>query len=122
MKFNFKKKTGVYIGRFQPFHKGHLECVKKILKKYNQIAILVMDSYGINKKNPFKYIKVKKNIEKALTKYKSKVKIIKIPVVGSFYFGRKVGYNIEKIKLPKNIENISATKIRNSLNFRKDEK
>ena len=30
---NWKKKTAVYIGRFQPMHDGHLEIVKKAIKK-----------------------------------------------------------------------------------------
>ena len=48
--FNWKKKTGIYIGRFQPFHEGHKKLFENILKKNSQVAILVMDSYNINKK------------------------------------------------------------------------
>ena len=59
-KFNMKKKTAIYIGRFQPFHKGHEELLKKAIKRYGQVAILVMDSEGINKKNPFSFSYVKK--------------------------------------------------------------
>ena len=46
---------------------------------------------------------------------KDKFIIIKIPVVSSVVYGRKVGYKIRKIDLPSNIEKISATKIRNKL-------
>jgi len=38
-----------------------------------------------------------------------------VPVVSSFVYGRKVGYKIQKVKLNKKLENISATKIRKSL-------
>ena len=68
MKFNFKKKTYIYIGRFQPFHLGHLSLIKKVLKKNDQVALLVMDSYRVNKKNPFKFETVKQKIEEILKK------------------------------------------------------
>ena len=50
MKFDNKKKTFVYIGRVHPFHEGHYRLIKSVLKKNDQILILVMDSYSINKK------------------------------------------------------------------------
>lgn len=116
--FNWKKKTGIYIGRFQPFHEGHKKLFENILKKNSQVAILVMDSYNINKKNPLKFSIVKKNIIKNLKEYKNKFHIIKIPVVAEVVYGRKVGYKIRKVKLSKTIENISATKIRKTKKFK----
>ena len=110
---NWKKKTGIYIGRFQPIHDGHFEIIKKAIKKNGQIAILVMDSYKINNKNPYTFNQVKKKIEKKLAVYRDKYQIIKIPVVSELIYGRRVGYNIKKYKLKKKIEKISATKIRN---------
>ena len=114
-KFNWRKKTAIYIGRFQPFHDGHKKIFLKSLKKNQQVAILVMDSFNINSKNPFQFHLVKKKINNELKKYKNKFVIIKIPVVSEVVYGRKVGYKIRKIKLPKKIEMISATKIRKKL-------
>lgn len=118
MKFNWKKKTAIYIGRFQPFHLGHKKLFLKALKSSKQVCILVMDSQGINKKNPFSFTFVKKKIFEGLKEYKNRFIIIKIPVVSSVVYGRKVGYKIRKINLPMNIEKISATKIRKKINFR----
>ena len=113
--FSWKKKSTVYIGRFQPFHSGHEYLFKKGLESSGQVIFLVMDSYGIKKKNPFKFSQVKKNILKKLKKYKNKFLIIKIPVVKEVIYGRKVGYKIKKIQAPKNITSISATNIRKNL-------
>ena len=68
--FKWKNKTAVYIGRFQPFHSGHKNLFLKALKKDKQVAILVMDSFNINKKNPFKFNEVKKRIKLALKNMK----------------------------------------------------
>ena len=35
--------------KIQPFHEGHKKILKYIKKNY-QVTILIMDSYGINKK------------------------------------------------------------------------
>jgi nicotinamide-nucleotide adenylyltransferase len=46
--------TGLYIGRFQPFHLGHLEAVKHILGKVDELVIVVgsaHDSHTLD--NPF---------------------------------------------------------------------
>ena len=46
--------TGLYIGRFQPFHLGHLEAVKHILGKVDELVVVVgsaHDSHTID--NPF---------------------------------------------------------------------
>jgi hypothetical protein len=74
-----------------------------------------MDSHNINKKNPYTFNFVKKKILQELKEYKNKFIILKIPVVSSVVYGRKVGYKIKKINLPLDIEKISATKIRKKL-------
>ena len=112
---NWRKKTAIYIGRFQPIHDGHFEIIKKAIKKNGQIAILIMDSYRINKKNPFNFDQVKRRVHNKLIDYKGKYQIIKIPVVSEFIYGRSVGYKINKYKIGKNLEKISATKIRRKL-------
>jgi len=46
--------TGLYVGRFQPFHLGHLEAVKHILNKVDELVIVVgsaHDSHTVD--NPF---------------------------------------------------------------------
>ncbi|UCC33196.1 MAG: nicotinamide-nucleotide adenylyltransferase [Candidatus Bathyarchaeota archaeon] len=45
---------GLFVGRFQPFHKGHLEAVKAILKRVDELVIVVGSSqYSHTLDNPF---------------------------------------------------------------------
>lgn len=45
---------GVFVGRFQPFHKGHLKAVKDILGKVDELVIVVGSSqYSHALDNPF---------------------------------------------------------------------
>ncbi len=47
-------KRGLFIGRFQPFHKGHLKVVKYLLDKVEELVIIVGSSqHSHTKDNPF---------------------------------------------------------------------
>jgi nicotinamide-nucleotide adenylyltransferase len=46
--------TGLYVGRFQPFHLGHLEAVKYVLGKTNELVIVVGSAHDSHTlENPF---------------------------------------------------------------------
>lgn len=47
-------KRALFVGRFQPFHNGHLHVVREILKKYDE-AIIVIGSAeeSLSQENPF---------------------------------------------------------------------
>jgi hypothetical protein len=68
-----------------------------------------------SKDNPFDVKQVKKNINEALVEYKDQYEIIVVPNITNICYGRGVGYKIEEIELPKEIQKISATKIRAKL-------
>jgi hypothetical protein len=68
-----------------------------------------------SKDNPFDVKQVKKNINEALIEYKDQYEIIVVPNITNICYGRGVGYKIEEIELPKEIQEISATKIRAKL-------
>ena len=47
-------RRGVFVGRFQPFHKGHLEVIKRIIKEVDELAVIVGSSqYSHRLDNPF---------------------------------------------------------------------
>ena len=47
-------KRALFIGRFQPFHIGHLESVKHILSTYDEVVVVVAAAqYSYTMENPF---------------------------------------------------------------------
>ena len=112
--WNDKAPTGQMLGRFQPWHEGHKKLFEEILIKVGQVQIYVKNVYGIND-NPFKYSEIKKKIMSSLSPYKNRFKISLAPNIVNIFYGRKVGYKITQVNLPKSIQKISATKIRYEL-------
>lgn len=46
--------SALFIGRFQPFHKGHLEVIKDILTKHDHVLIVIGSAqYAREKHNPY---------------------------------------------------------------------
>jgi nicotinamide mononucleotide adenylyltransferase len=50
---DYSKPTAQMLGRWQPFHDGHLALFKEILKKTGQVCIMVRDQVT-TKDNPFR--------------------------------------------------------------------
>ena len=122
--FNPKKPTVLLLGRWQPWHDGHLALFERALAKTGQVAIHVRDvkdsSGGDGQDdNPFSYDEISKNIEKNLLLSGYKINedyIIQfVPNIINITYGRSVGYKIEQESFESSIESISATKIRKKL-------
>ena len=115
-----KKPTAQMLGRWQPFHDGHYALFQEAIKKTGQVCIQIRDVHGVGD-NPFNFETVKKNIEqRLLPNFKNRFKIILVPNITNINYGRGVGYKIEEIVLPEEIQKISATNIRKQM--RKDKK
>ena len=111
--FDPKKPTVQMLGRWQPFHDGHLALFKEALKKTGQVCIMVRDTGGTDDSNPFDFNFVKEKIEEALLpEYEGKFMVQLVPNITNISYGRGVGYAIEEIVLPEKIQKISATNIR----------
>ena len=111
---DYKKPTAQMLGRWQPFHDGHFELFKKILERTGQVCIMVRDQ-ETTESNPFNFDEIKKRIEQRLKDYTGKFEVIKVPNITNICYGRGVGYKIEEIVLSKEIQEISATKIREAM-------
>ena len=123
--FDWKKPTVQMLGRWQPWHDGHIELFKRALQKTGQVCIMYRDVAGVDAgvegqaDNPFDFEDVKKNIIKCLSKYGYKEGkeyiVIKVPNVIDISYGRGVGYSFTEHDLGKEIHKISATKIRKEM-------
>ncbi|MCK9370976.1 adenylyltransferase/cytidyltransferase family protein [Candidatus Dojkabacteria bacterium] len=102
-------KYSLFIGRFQGLHEGHIKLIQTVLDEGKNVCVALRDT-GINDKNPYT---VEQRIKMFTDKLPS-VKIIVIPDIEEVCYGRDVGWGIREIRLDKETESISATKIRNN--------
>lgn len=104
--------TALLIGRYQPFHIGHKTLVAESIKRTGQCCIALRDVAGIDEKNPYNFEKVKAEIHAACSEFGNKIKVVELPNITDVFYGRGVGYNIEQLELSKELQEVSATKIR----------
>lgn len=103
--------SSLFVGRWQPFHKGHQTLIETVLKKGKPVVVAIRDT-EISHQNPYSTFERWSMIQKAFSKYGELVKIIVIPDIDEICYGRDVGYAIRKIDLDQQTENISGTKTR----------
>lgn len=113
--FHTRKPTALLIGRYQPFHDGHKALIVEALKRVGQVCIGVRDTTDTDGKNPFSFEYVKARVEHALREHEGRFIVIQIPNITNIYYGRDVGYGVERIELDSSVEGISATTIRTAL-------
>ena len=105
-------KYSMFIGRWQPWHKGHRWLINQRLNEGKNVLICIRE-VSKDDKNPYNPVDVKENVEKELKDLidSKKVKVIIIPDIESVNYGRGVGYDIIEHVPPSNIGEISATKV-----------
>ena len=122
--FDPKKPTVLLLGRWQPWHEGHLALFERALAKTGQVVIQVRDVKGSSggegqHDNPFSYEDISKDIAEKLLLAGYKINedfvVQLVPNITNITYGRGVGYSIEQESFNSNIESISATNIRKSL-------
>lgn len=106
----------MFVGRFQPLHQSHKALFQKALDDGKNLLICIREG-EINDKNPYTAEQVKEVIEMeyALLVNCDVIKVMVIPDICSIEFGRGVGYDIIEHIPPKEIADVSATKIREEL-------
>ena len=134
----------LFIGRFQPFHDGHLHDIKEAIEFSEKVIIGIGSSEEENTKdNPFSFVERREMIEKVLQKNNlSNCEIIAIPdinddanwvnhvtsIVGKFdtvYTGNdwvkklflRKGFEIKDVTI---IKDLNATEIRRRIDHNED--
>jgi adenylylsulfate kinase len=111
--FDWSAPTTLMLGRYQPWHEGH-QMLKNIAHdRTDQVFVAVRNTYGTSEKDPLPYNKVAEFILASNEGTSTLVK--RLPNITNIIYGRDVGYKIEQIGLPAEIEAISATQKRKEL-------
>lgn len=105
------KKRAVFIGRWTPFHKGHLHIMQSKIDQGIPLLILVRDTpddaYPVD-------VRIEM-INACMKELNVDAIAMVIPDIESINYGRDVGYEVNEIRSDPEIENISATNIRASI-------
>jgi cytidyltransferase-like protein len=109
-------KYSLYIGRWQPWHKGHQWLIEQRLKEGKNVWLAIRD-VPTDENNPYTAQQVLDNLTQELKDLINEKKIIIsiIPDIESVNYGRGVGYDIIEHIPPTEIKEISATKISKQL-------
>jgi adenylylsulfate kinase len=110
--FDSKKPTALMVGRYQPFHDGHKALIIESINRVGQVCIAVRDTQGTDDKNPFSFEYVRSRIEHGLRAYEGRFTVIALPNITNIFYGRDVGYKIERIDVEMSLQRISATQER----------
>jgi len=78
-------KRGLYVGRFQPFHLGHLQAIQHMLKEADEAVIVIGSAqYSHNTNNPFtageRLVMIRSALKEADVDY-SRVWVVPVPDV-----------------------------------------
>ena len=110
-------KYSMFVGRWQPLHKGHLWLINQRLKEGKKVWLAIRDIEP-DKDNPWSADEIEKMIHEGELKdliADGKVVTSIIPDIESVNYGRGVGYEIIEHVPPEEIGEISATKIREEM-------
>jgi hypothetical protein len=72
----------------------------------------VRDAHSLDGNNPLQFFAVKQRIEAALSAYAGRFVGLPLPNITNVFYGRDVGYTVERINLDEAIEAISRAEMR----------
>ncbi|HXF54871.1 MAG TPA: adenylyl-sulfate kinase [Hyphomicrobiaceae bacterium] len=110
--FDPKKPTALFVGRYQPFHEGHKALICEGIRRVGQACVAVRNTHELDAKNPYPFEHVRARIEHALRQFEGRFVVVPLPNITNIFYGRDVGYRIERIELDAEIERVSATAFR----------
>ncbi len=110
-------KYSMFVGRWQPLHKGHLWLINERLKEGKNVWLAIRDVKP-DEKNPWTAQEIEKMVHEGELKdliLDGRVITSIIQDIESVNDGREIGYDVIEHAPPKEIGEISATSIRNQM-------
>jgi adenylylsulfate kinase len=111
--YDWTKPTTLMLGRYQPWHEGHQALKNEAHKRTDQVLIGVRNTHGTSEKDPLPYEEVAQYIHDS--NERGNQLVMKLPNITNIVYGRDVGYKIEHVDLPPEIQAISATQKRKEM-------
>jgi adenylylsulfate kinase len=112
---DWTKPTTLQLGRYQPWHEGHEALKNEARKRTEQVLIGVRNTHGTSEKDPLSYQEVEARIFETSGPNNKNNLVLKLPNITNIVYGRDVGYKIEHVELPAEIQAISATQRRKEM-------
>ena len=110
-------KYSMFVGRWQPLHKGHLWLINERLKEGKNVWLAIRDVKP-DEKNPWTAEEIQEMVHEGELRdliQDGRVLVTIIPDIESINYGRGVGYDIIEHVPPAEIGEISATSIREQM-------
>jgi len=116
---DWTKPTAQILGRFNPWNNGHKALFDEVLRKADsdrqpkhreptsdahQVCIMVRDM-GENNFEEIKAI-IMAELE---PEYSGRYMIIQVPNITNIFYGRKVGFDVDRVNLPSHLEPVDKT-------------
>ena len=110
-------KYSMFVGRWQPLHKGHLWLINERLKHGKNIWLAIRDIEP-DENNPWTAQEIEQMVRDGELKdliLNGRVIVSIIPDIESINYGRDVGYDVIEHVPPSEIGEISATSLRKKM-------
>lgn len=101
--------VALFIGRYQPFHDGHKALIEEGIRRVGQACIAVR-TLEPSAQNPLPFEAVRARIEAMMGP--RRFTVVQLPNITNVFYGRDVGYSVERLELPPEVEKISGTEMR----------
>jgi nicotinamide mononucleotide adenylyltransferase len=103
--------VAAFLGRWQPFHKGHEMLIRRKLDQGIPVLILIKNM-APDATNPYTAQEAASMVRVAFVGESTPVHVLILPDIESVNWGRAVGYETNEHVLPPDVQHISATEIR----------
>ena len=105
---------GYVLGRFQPWHIGHQMLAEEAIRRHGLVTIHVRAAQR-DERNQYGFADVCRGVDAMMARRgvpRCAYRVESAANVAGVYYGRDVGYSVERVRLPAEVEAVRATDIR----------
>ena len=110
-KFDPKKPTALFLGRYQPFHDGHRKLIEEGLRRVGQVSSPYATLMASTRRTCSISTPSRVRSVRAVGAPRTNSRGFPCSNITNVFYGRDVGYVVERLTLDEATESISATKI-----------